>query len=87
MTKYETGGFGLKLIVPVTITRESNKSVWFGNDSRLKRSSYRNYFDTWDQAREYLITKAQERVTKYENQMNYAKEKLGEILKVLSTEE
>jgi len=61
--KYVTGGFGVNPIKKVECVRETEKSVWIveswnGKEKiqqTLKRSSWRNYFDTFEEAKQFLI--------------------------------
>lgn len=61
ITKYRTGNY--KLIEKVEVERETEHYVWFkdmrwgakGNERReAKRSVFDNFFDTWEEARDFL---------------------------------
>lgn len=41
-------------IEPVQVEKETVSSIWIDGRRSAKRSSYENYFDTWDEAKEFL---------------------------------
>lgn len=58
-----------KLVEIVFVEKETEKSVWIRGRRIAKRSSYENYFDTFDEAKEFL--------TKYaESTLNSARRRL-----------
>jgi len=65
MIKYKAGRWSKELIEAVEITKETEYNVWFKQDRHQKRSSGTNFFDTWKEAHEYLIQKAQEQLDMY----------------------
>jgi len=82
MKKYKTGGYR-ELIQEVEITKETDKSVWVirgfmtqkvGSQAR-KRSESTNFFDTWDEAYDYIYREAVEdamnKVKASDNAKNY----------------
>lgn len=86
MIKFETGGYSSNLIKEVTIEKESEKSIWREGRSRLKRSSYRNYFDTWEQAEDWLRGEEENNVKLCQTRLDYAKENQSKIDTVLKRE-
>lgn len=58
MIKYETGGYGKKLIERVEVERETNSSVWINGSRSAKESGYKSYFDSWDDAKDHLLKRA-----------------------------
>ena len=47
----------------VEVVRESEKSVWLSPGNKvLKRTSYTNYFDTWEEAHKALLEHAKSHV-------------------------
>jgi hypothetical protein len=61
MKKYRTGGWGKELIEEVEVERETEQCVWIKRyptskeaSRHAKRSSYDNFFDTWEEAHAYL---------------------------------
>ena len=60
--KYKTGGY-IKLIEEVECFKETAKSVWFSRNKEVlehcrKRSTYINFFDTWDEAYQHIYQQA-----------------------------
>ncbi len=44
------------------IDKETEKSVWIDGRRNAKRSDWYNYFDTWGEARDFLMGKAEEKL-------------------------
>lgn len=59
-TKYKTKiyPFDDNFILPVEITKETDKCIWRGSSRCLKHSDYEQYHDTWIEAKVYLLSKA-----------------------------
>lgn len=79
MLKYKTGGCGNKLIESVEIDRETESSVFIGKNRNAKRSSWHNYFDTWDDAKSFLLKNAEDEAAGARIRLEYANSKLGNI--------
>ncbi len=83
MKKYRTGSYGKDLICEVEVVRETEKQVIImghtGDRREAKKSEYQNYFDTWEEAKEFLIIIAQNKVDDTEIKLENAKDKLGII--------
>ncbi|MEW8048955.1 MAG: hypothetical protein AB2792_20095 [Candidatus Thiodiazotropha sp.] len=61
ITKYlaRRSAFG-KLIEPVQVEKETDKSVWINGRRSAKRSDYENYFDSFDDAKAYMTKYAED---------------------------
>lgn len=84
MIKYKTGGWN-SLIEKIEVLRESEKFVFLegfqGRPFReAKRSSYHNYFDTWDEAFDFILTDAKNNLLRCQHALNNAEKKVNEIL-------
>lgn len=53
----------------VEVERETEKCVWVKGRRQHRRSRYDNYFDTYDQARQFLIDEAQTRLAQAEQKV------------------
>jgi hypothetical protein len=74
MKKYKTlcGKLDVK-----EIERETEKMVFFSNGQREhKRSSWQNYFDTWEEAKQFLIDEAKLKVRHAQSRLDSCKAKL-----------
>jgi hypothetical protein len=68
--KYVASGWGREKIQRVLCDRETEKSVFISNpsggaDRFAKKSEYKNYFDTFEEAKNFLINKSQLRINTY----------------------
>ncbi len=43
------------LVTPVVVERANDKSVWINGRRSARRSSYENYFDTFEEGRDFLV--------------------------------
>lgn len=71
-------------ITPIEVIRETEKTVVLpghrGREIReAKRSEWQNWHDTWEDARQFLLNKAQSRVDSLRAQLERAKGELGNI--------
>lgn len=89
ITKYRTGGYyGDKLIDRIGITRETEKMVFItdpnfygGKEQRYrKHSEHEQYWSTWAEAYNYLITKATKSINNTENNLAKQQKILQDIL-------
>ena len=76
MIKYRTGGCGNNPIEEVEVDKETDKFVWMGKNRFAKTSSWHKYWDTWEDAYDYLIEKANKDIS-------YANSRLEEGVKRL----
>lgn len=89
MIKYRTGGWDC-YIEEVEVVRETAKQIilleeWRGKKSErrtTKRGNYHNYFDSWAEARDFLLEKAHSKVQSTEANFEEAMKKRGEIEKL-----
>ena len=82
MKKYFVRAFMINpCIEEVEPIRETDKSLWFkstsyreASESRVaKRTDYDNYFDTWEEAHDFIIKKAEMRFERAIKEMENAK--------------
>ena len=73
-------------IEPVEVVRHTAKFVIFPKDEfwnkerkEAKRSDWSNYFETWEEAYDYALTKAQAKVDSLRLQLQKANGTLGNI--------
>jgi hypothetical protein len=81
MIKYRTGGWGKNLIEVVEVEKETVNSVWLKGSStrRLKLSGFHNYFNTWEEAKNFLQDQADRKVDSLRRQLEQAKGEQGNI--------
>ena len=87
MKKFRAGGFSSKLIEAVEVDRETDVSVFIDKQRHAKRSSYHNYFDTWDEAKDFLLKKAEGEAERIRRLLEIANGKLGHIRGLRNQEE
>ena len=73
MEMFRVGSF-CKTVEAVDVSRSNDKSVWIGARRRARSSYYEIYFDTYQDARDYLINKAEKRLERAVEEMAYAEE-------------
>ena len=77
MIKYKTG-YRIA-IEKVECTRETEHCVFYmvrGKERKAFKEGYEHYFDTFDQAKAYLVDKAQKKVEMAKNHYQYAQSEL-----------
>ena len=84
MTKYKTSKYCMPIkIETVEIEKETACFVSYVYRGSLireaKRSDYTNYFDTWEEAKQFLLENAQARVDALEERLSEAEQKLATI--------
>lgn len=64
MKKYvcELGMFSSPKITEVECEKETVSSVWIGGRRSAKRSEWKNYFDTWEDAHKALLESANKKL-------------------------
>ena len=78
ITKYRTSGWG-SLIEKVEVTKETDKSVWLGVRREAKVSEYQCYFDTWDQAKAHVVSKAEAKLKAAKSRFDSARSHLERV--------
>ena len=66
-------------ITSIEIDKETDKSVWINGRREAKRSEYRVYHDTWDDAKTFLLNRAESQVNSARYALNQAKGLLGNV--------
>jgi len=82
MIKYKTEewrGEPSARILKIEFERETDKCVWIGNNRHLKITENERYFDTWEEAHEYILDLAKDKVNNVKVQLDRAKGLLGNI--------
>jgi len=86
MIKFRTTSHGSSMakIEPIEVIRETEKQVviigWRNKERRLaKQSNYENFFDTWDEAHQFLISHAENLVNAVEERLSNCKANLDRI--------
>ena len=68
-------------IQTIEVTKETDKTiVTIGGNRRFRDNSWCPIFDTWQQAHEWLISKAVERMESAQRQLKYAEENYNDIV-------
>ena len=78
MNMYKVGSF-TNFIETVTIERVSEQSVWAGGRRYARASKYEKYFETYEQAKNYLLDKAERKLDMAKKSLSYAEEMLKEV--------
>jgi len=63
----------------IEIERETKSSIWINGHRSAKRSKYKNYFDTFDIAKKYLVNLATKKVMNARSSLEYAQGFLRDI--------
>ena len=58
MIKYVSERSSIPAITAIEVERETESSVWIHGRRNAKRSGYLNYFDTFEQAKDFLLSEA-----------------------------
>ncbi len=67
-------------IKAIEVLRETDKMVYISEHTReAKRSDHQNWFDSWDDAKAFLVAKAKEEVAIAQMNLERAKVKLWQI--------
>lgn len=83
MKKYITGGYS-ELIEVVEIEKESEHTIWyvdkkgFGQSCR-KKSTYSQVWDSYDEAKQYLLDKENKHMEKLNNWLKSSVERINKI--------
>lgn len=76
--QHDIGGPEAK-IIEVEVDKFNDKSVWINGNRRSKMSSYENYFETWKQAHDHIISLAQSAVERSKDRLHRDRSTLGQI--------
>ena len=68
-----------RLIELVEVEKETEASVWIEGRRSAKRSSYENYFDTFDEAKAFLTEYAEQILTNARKSLEHAQEFAGNV--------
>jgi hypothetical protein len=79
MKKYQASHYFRMDIIEVEVEKETDSSVWVKGHRNAKRSADATYCDTWDEAHNILLEKAQIRVDDARNRLNHANDVLGNV--------
>ena len=79
MIKYKTGGWQVK-IKEVEVDKETEKCVWIRGRRNSKLSSYESYFDSFSDAKVFLINRKERRISKLQSSLDIVKKELAEIV-------
>ena len=77
---YKTGGYN-ELIEEILVNKVSDKTVWLNNRRVSKRSSFANYWDSKEEAKEYIIRNLNISIKNAENKIKKAHKDLQELKK------
>lgn len=71
ITKYRTGRFGSrnKPIEEIQVERETEHSVWINGSRNKKNTDSCRYWDTYDEAKDYLVKKQELDIQRAENNL------------------
>lgn len=83
ITKYRVGWMNDKTIKKVDVVRETEKMVWLPHPTRsrgeAKHSQYCHYFDTWQEAKDFLIEKFTRKIKSSKSELAFNEKALAEI--------
>ena len=67
------------LIEPVQVEKETESRVWIDGRRRAKRSGFDNYFDTWDEAKEFMTEYAEKKLDRARRDLEAAQGLAGNV--------
>lgn len=81
IVKFRTRFHGISVaqIKKVSVTRETAVCVWIDTRRYAKRSELENFFDTWDEARAFLLNCAEARLMDARRRLQEARDALGNV--------
>ena len=80
MIKFKTGTFVRSLIEKVEVERETDSFVWINNRRVGKNTGYDQFWDSWEDALHFLLSRANDRVLRAKKRLAEENEELGKIL-------
>ena len=83
-TKYEIKRYGPDRIVPITCTKETEKTLWIeyefrGRKDVIRRRKCSDFHDTWQSAYDHLIVTTQAKITCAKRNLQQAEAELAEL--------
>ena len=78
MKKYMTKKYGV-IIEKVEVERETESSIWTDGVRNAKRSGWSNFFDTFDEAKDFLMKESESHLLYNEKRLEAAKNRLAEV--------
>jgi len=82
MKKYQTQewrGEPCAKILKIECERETDRCIWIGKNRHLKTTENERYFDTWEEAHEYILDLAVKKVARVKLQLDRVGVLLGDI--------
>lgn len=79
MIKYRTGSWGREPIEAVEVERETDKCVWVGGSRLNKISSYYMFHDSWAEAKNHLLNRAERNLESARRSLQRCQDELGNI--------
>ena len=79
MIKYMASRYVGAEIGPVDVDRETESSVWVNGRRRAKNGDYVSYFDTWEEARNHLLSKVQVKIDAARRRLQGLNSEFGNI--------
>ena len=76
MIKYKCNNWEVK-ITKVEVERETDKCVWINGRRNSKESEYDNFFDTFEEAKEFIIGFGERKVAQAKKRLERANEYLS----------
>lgn len=61
----------------VEVERETEHNVWVNGRQFVKRTGWDNYFDSFAEAKQYLVAQAEKEVSRLKEQLHKARTALG----------
>lgn len=83
-TKYRTNNFK-DSIEPkeFDITKETDAYFWVGKTKYKKQTTYESFFDTFEEAQQYLIEEADKRIEETKTRIEYSTQVLKRIYEIM----
>lgn len=78
MYKARTGSWRIN-IEPVEVEKVNDKTVWINGRRNARTSNYDNYFDTFEEAKSFLLTEAKSEINKYKTGLEAAEKEYERI--------
>lgn len=79
MIKYKTSNYGRERISAIDVERETDQSVWINGRRQAKASNYEAIYDSWTEARDALLHKAEHSLQSRQAQLQRAQDELEHI--------